>query len=531
MIEDCDGVRQGACLEADLCIVGAGAAGLALASQFEGTRHRICIIESGGLTYEHRRQRLSRGRSVGRPYEALDLCRIRQFGGSTGRAGWGGWCKMLDHADFEPRSWIPMSGWPVDRNSLLPHYEAAAGLLGIDDLQAEWPASAALPMTGPLFSERCFLSPVPDLGATLRARLQRAKNVQVFLHATALRLDTDASGRWVRSIEVASTPNRRFRIQARSFVLACGGIENARLLLVSNRQMPNGIGNQHDLVGRYFMEHPRVKWGSLQVGHPDTALALHVPSIVARRPYLSEQEHCGVSGAFGLALRPEIRESERLLGSRTWIKPGPCANDLGGSEALHYLAFWLRKGRLHRDLIKSGRTILRHPAASVASAIERLGHSRGRVRHFHFDTILEQEPDPESRVTLDTRLDEFNLPRVKLEWRVGPLVRRTLERVQTIITDEMRLLGHRSDVQLSAHETPTCGDDIPYRWVRHHMGTTRMSADPRTGVVDATCQVHGLGNLFVAGSSVFPTGGNDMPTLTIVALAIKLGRHLRQWLE
>jgi choline dehydrogenase-like flavoprotein len=531
MIEDCDNVPQGTCLEADLCIVGAGAAGLALASQFEGTRHRVCVIESGGLTYEHGRQRLSRGRSVGRPYEALDLCRIRQFGGSTGRAGWGGWCKMLDHVDFEARSWIPMSGWPVDRNSLLPDYETAAGLLGIEDLQAEWPASAALPMNGPLFSERCFLSPTPDLGATLRARLQTAKNVQVVLHATALRLDTDTSGRWVRSIEVASTPDRRFRIEARSFVLACGGIENARLLLVSNRQMPNGIGNQHDLVGRYFMEHPRVKWGSLQICRPDTAIAFHVPSAEARRPYLPQAKHCDVTAAFGLALRPEIRESERLLGSRTWIKPGPCASDLDGSEALHYLAFWLRKGRLHRDLIRSGRTILRHPAGSIASAIERIGHSRRGAGHFHFDTILEQEPDPESRVTLDTRLDEFNLPRVKLEWRVGPFVRRTLERVQTIITDEMRLLGHRSDVQARTHETAAYGEDIPYRWVRHHMGTTRMSNDPRTGVVDATCQVHGLANLFIAGSSVFPTGGNDMPTLTIVALALKLGRHLQQWLE
>lgn len=531
MIEDCKDFPEGVRLETDLCIVGAGAAGLAMASQLAETRHRVCVIESGGLNYEHRRQRLSRGQSVGRPYEALDLCRIRQFGGSTGKAGWGGWCKMLDSVDFEHRHWIPMSGWPVDRKSLLPHYESAADLLGIKNLLADEPASAALRTNGPLFSERCFLSPVPDLGATMHERLRTARNVQVILHATALRLDTDVSGRRVRSIEVASAPNNRFQIEARFFVLACGGIENARLLLVSNRQMPNGIGNQHDLVGRYFMEHPRVRWGSLQVSRPDKTVALHVPSVATRMADLPGPAGGGINDAFGLVLRPEIRASEGLLGSRTWIKPGPCVNDMDGSEALQYLAFWLRRGRLHRDLIKSGCTIFRHPAGSISSGIERIWHSRHRARHFHFDTILEQEPDPESRVTLDTKRDEFNLPRVKLEWKVGPLVRRTLERMQSIITEEMRLLGHRSVVQAGTDETPTGGEDIPYRWVRHHMGTTRMSNDPRTGVVDGKCQVHGLANLFIAGSSVFPTGGNDMPTLTIVALAIKLGQNLQQWLE
>ncbi|TPK30779.1 GMC family oxidoreductase [Mesorhizobium sp. B2-5-3] len=528
MIEDCNAFPQGMRLEADVCIVGAGAAGLAIASQLEGTRHRICVIESGGMTYEHWRQRLSRGLSVGQPYEALDLCRLRQFGGSTGKAGWGGWCKMLDHGDFEHRPWIPLSGWPVAHKSLLPHYETAARLLGIDDLLTDWPTSAVMPENGPLFSERCFLSPTPDIGATLRKKLQDAKNVQVVLHATALRLDTDDCGRRVRSIEVARTPNKRFQIAARFFVLACGGIENARLLLVSNRQAPNGIGNQYDLVGRYFMEHPRVKWGSLQVSQPDNMIDLHVPW--TRTTGLSP-ENRGTNDAFGLALRPEIRASERLLDSRTWIKPGPCVNHMDGSEALQYLTFWLRRGRLHRDLIKCGRTILMHPAGAISAGFERIWHSRRRARHFHFDTILEQEPDPASRVTLDTRLDEFSLPRVKLQWNVGPLVRRTLERVQAIITEEMKRLGHRSAIHPGQDKNPAGERDIPYHWVRHHMGTTRMSDDPRTGVVDSSCQVHGLANLFVAGSSVFPTGGNDMPTLTIVALAIRLGQHLRQSLE
>jgi choline dehydrogenase-like flavoprotein len=528
MIEDSVDLPDRVRLETDLCIVGAGAAGLALALQLEDTRHRVCIIESGGLTFERSRQRLSRGRLVGTPYEALDLCRVRQFGGSTGRAGWGGWCKMLDRVDFEQRSWIPMSGWPFDQGALLPYYRAAADLFGIDDLLAETPVSQFLPVDGPLVSERCLLSPAPDLGTTLRSRLLEARNLRVILHATALRLDADASGRSVSSIEVASAPGKRFHIAARFFVLAGGGIENARLLLVSNRQMPNGLGNEYDLVGRYFMEHPRVRWGSLQVSQFDSPVALHVPSARIRSTAVSGARH--TNEAFGLVLRPEIRASEGLLNSRTWIKPGLCVDHANGAEALRYVAFWLRKGRLHRDLLKRGATILQHPAGAMSTAIGRVWHARRRTRHFHFDTILEQEPDPASRVTLDTELDENCLPRVKLDWKVGPLVRFTLERVQTIIVEEMRRLGYR--IHAHREEDGAAGrEDLSYGWVRHHMGTTRMSDDPRMGVVDSACRVHGLSNLFIAGSSVFPTGGNDMPTLTIVALAVRLGRHLQQRLD
>ena len=249
---------------------------------------------------------------------------------------------------------------PVDRQSLLPHYEAAAGLLGIDDLQAEEAVRNSAYAWAAFFRTMFSQSHPGSRGDAARQIPNGEKRAGCpARHGLAARHRHVRKTDSLRS-QVASTPNKRFKIQARFFVLACGGIENARLLLVSNRQMPNGIGNQHDLVGRYFMEHPRVKWGCSQVSRPTTPLPLTCHPL-ARRAHLSPPERFGINGAFGLALRPEIRASERLLGSRTWIKPGPCVNDTDGSEALHYLAFWLRKGRLHRDLIKSW---LYHPSAS-----------------------------------------------------------------------------------------------------------------------------------------------------------------------
>lgn len=528
MIEDARHLPAETAIEVDVCIIGAGAAGLALAHSLGGTKNSVCILESGGLGYEHLPQRLSRGTSVGVPYEALDLCRVRQFGGSTGRAGWGGWCKPFDVQDFEVRSWVPLSGWPIGRADLDPYYQAAAELLGIENMGAATSSGRIFPTMDQLFAEKCHLSPRADIGESLLPTLRSDPNLRVIVHATALRLKTNSSGDRVHSIEVASTRTKRFQVRANLFVLAGGGIENARLLLLSNEQNEAGLGNRHDQVGRYFMEHPRVTWGGLHPNPADSSLALYDPALPSRKRGLDASPACKSFEGFGLAVRPEARARMHLLGSRTWIKPSVDIRGAKGEEALQYTTFWLRKGRLHRDLLRSGSQLLMHPSGAIAAGLARLTGSWRSPRHYRFVTILEQEPNPLSRISLDTKCDAFGSRCANLDWHISPLVRHTLEQVQAMIVDEMTKLGHKcwtypQEAQKSIEPT--------YNWVRHHMGTTRMSDDPRGGVVDSACRVHGIRNLFAAGSSIFPTGGNDMPTLTIIALALRLGQHLRSLLD
>lgn len=526
MIEDARQLPAGTTIDVDICIVGAGAAGLTLAHSLGGTKNSICILESGGLGFEHLSQRLSRGTSVGVPYEALDLCRVRQFGGTTGRAGWGGWCKPLDPEDFEVRSWIPLSGWPIRRAELDPYYAATADLLGVEHTEASTAPDGVFPPMDALFPELCQKSPRANLGALLLPALRSNPNLRVLIHATALRLKTNPSGDHVQSIEVASTRAKRFQVRAHLFVLAGGGIENARLLLLSTDHSQAGLGNRHDQVGRYFMEHPRVAWGGLYANPADLSLALYDPALPARKRVLatSPARKSGFEG-FGLAVQSEARARMHLLGSRTWIRPSIDFRDAEGEEALQYTAFWLRKGRFHRDLLRSGSKLLMHPSGAIAAGLARLAGSWRSQRFCRFITILEQEPNPLSRVTLGNDRDAFGLPSAKLHWHISPLVRYTLDRVQTMIVNEMTKLGHKcwttQDAEVSIEPT--------YNWVRHHIGTTRMSDDPRRGVVDSSCKVHGVANLFVAGSSVFPTGGNDMPTMTIIALSLRLGQHLREY--
>ncbi len=151
-----------------------------------------------------------------------------------------------------------------------------------------------------------------------------------------------------------------------------------------------------------------------------------------------------------------------------------------------------------------------------------LPHKSART-YFTFDTILEQEPEASNRVTLDSTVDAYGQRQARLEWQLSPLLKHTLWRTQQIMTQEAGRLGY--ECHIGAPDAPG-GDDLQFRWVRHHMGTTRMSDDPKAGVVDSDCRIFGVPNLFVAGSSVFPTGGNDMPTITIVALAHRLADHL-----
>jgi choline dehydrogenase-like flavoprotein len=149
----------------------------------------------------------------------------------------------------------------------------------------------------------------------------------------------------------------------------------------------------------------------------------------------------------------------------------------------------------------------------------------------------EQAPNPASRVMLSEERDAFGLPRIALDWQLLDVDKRSLKVTMEALDRELRRLSLgrvEPSAWLDEPETPWVADPLVSNHPvggYHHMGTTRMATSPRRGVVDADCRVHGLGNLYVAGSSVFPTGGWANPTLTILALALRLGDHLGRKLD
>lgn len=536
MFLDARQVPSNTTLEADVIIIGAGAAGITIAREMIGTARKVIILESGGMEMAPAEQSLNAGENVGLEYPALETGRSRYFGGGTNC--WGGWCRPLEEIDFKKRDWVPHSGWPFERSVLMPFYARAHEMCNVgssDYDPGNWEKQLSplglKPL--PLEDERVVtqisqVSKQPRFGIAYREELGDAQNVDVYLHANVVEIETVDTGAQVTGLRVATLEGNEFRVTGSRFVLATGGIENPRLLLLSNRVQKSGLGNQHDLVGRFFMEHPRVHAGEIVLNDPHMSTNLYDPQ------YTYFDSPIGAH----LALTPETLRSEKLVNFKTWIITVYHGEEAPGGVSLKNLYRAIRKTTLPDQFIDTSASFWARNVANVvwdfphttAVICGRLFKPRWLVKKLMFANFCEPSPNRDSRVTLSTQKDSLGLNRVRLDWRLNPLDKYSIGRAHEIIDEAVQRTGlGRVENKLPIEDNNVWPDDLSWGW--HHMGTTRMHDDPRQGVVDRNCQVHGIENLYVAGSSVFPTGGNDLPTMTIVALALRLADHLKETLH
>ena len=309
-------------------------------------------------------------------------------------------------------------------------------------------------------------------------------------------------------------------MRAKTFVLATGATENARLLLASNDRVPHGLGNDHDLVGRYFMEHPHV-WSGYFVAS-DPAFALPTSRFRIQRVN-------GVAVMAKWTVAEEVRRRERLLGYCVSIHPVDTPEISDGTYSAVRLLRGLRDRRMPPHTGRHLKRVVGGLPGIVSDLADRRRRKRagrreaGTGRVYRMDHMGEQMPDPESRVTLSHERDPLGMPRVRLDWRLAAEDLRSMARSQEILDEELRRTGAGRLQIFLDEETPPPG--LKGGW--HHMGTTRMDDDPKRGVVDRHGAVHGIANLFVTGSSVFPTVGYANPLLTVGALAIRLADRLK----
>jgi len=524
-------VAAGTRLDADLCIVGAGAAGIALAREFIDTSLQVVLLESGGLQFARAPQQLYIGDNVGLPNHLTAHSRIRMLGGSTTR--WTGQCRPLDALDFEARDWMPFSGWPFERAHLEPWYRRAQTVcnLGPESFKpVAWlNGVSALPLGGGELETVLYRFAHPaDFGQAYRDDLEAAANLQVLLNANAIEIEPDADLRQVRAVAVRTLAGGAFTVRGRAVVLACGGIENARLLLASNRSAAAGLGNQHDLVGRFFMDHPYLFSGYLVPADPAHSEGLSVIRTFKRVGW-EQRAH------LGFALAEPILRRERLNGAACYFVRRFLAETVpeyfsAGGKSLSHLRQLLADPPLPDRQVGRHLLSLVRGYREVGITLARLGADLVRPKRcLALRIVLEPTPRPDSRVTLSDQRDALGMRRVRVDWRLEPGDRRGLDRLRHALRDAVR------DQHLgSLVEDPT---NDPNGWPasmtggNHHMGTTRMHVDPTQGVVDPDCRVHGLANLYIAGSSVFPTAGYANPTLTIVALALRLADRLKSRLD
>ncbi len=538
MFIDTRQVNDGRALVVTVCIIGGGVAGLTIAREFEAHGIDTCVLESGGFEPDDATRDLCRGDATGIAYEFADGCRARFLGGSSNC--WGGWSRPLDPWDFERRDWVPHSGWPFGLAHLMPYYERAHSVLQLGPLNFDpgfWEQAIGrrdvrrIPLaSGRVRDTVSQFSPPVRFGRHYRKELQRASHVRIFLHANVTALLSDRACTRISQVRVQTLEGKSMTVAARIFVLATGGIENARLLLASNQQMACGIGNRHDLVGRYFMDHPRMQAGSVRFAPGWTRNKLYdIKYNYQSRAVKAHGQH--VAAQF--ALTPEAMANEGVLNARLCF----CSEFPGEGSAGARSLFRCKQALLHKDQPgwhwrEEAGAMLRDPVNTFLYGFTRLFHPRFLIRNVSFQVIVEPAPNPDSRVSLSlTKRDALGMPRVEVDWRIDALSRHTADRTLALVAQELRMAGV-AEVDAG---TSMFAEGWPDSWERegtwHHMGTTRMHEDERQGVVDADCRVHGMDNLYIAGSSVFPTAGANFPTITITALALRLADHLRDQLR
>jgi len=507
----------------DICIVGAGAAGITLALELIGTQLKVCVLESGGLSYDNRAQELARGKNVGHPYYSLDESRDRWLGGTTN--SWSGECRPLDDLDFQKRSWVPNSGWPIDRRTLDPDYEKAQEICQLgptlyeDETLARNKGAITLHESDSNTFRTSFFqySPPTRFGIDYRRDLETADNLFLFTQATTLQVNTDDCAKKAISVSVARPDGATTTVMARYFVLAAGGLEVPRILLNSRNTQASGLGNTYGHLGRYFMEHLFVD---------------DVLGFVDRIP----------AGKFRLLSRRFQWQGARLRGA---ITPSPdfltraklpnfcfrIATLSSRSPAIGSLAILVEnvtKGRYPPRAASHVRSALRDWRAIADFGWRRVSHKiSGHIgpEALFCHLVAEQVPHPESLVSLSLDRDRFGQNCIELDWQLSKDDRKHIDKACAALVSAFDQAGYQLFFRQKAAENGCAGSLI--RGGRHHMGTARMSDCAKNGVVDQTGRLHGVENLFVAGSAVFPTGGYANPTLTIVALAVRLARHLK----
>ena len=540
-------------IEAEICIVGGGPAGITLAREFTGQDVRVCMIESGGLEFDEQTQSLCEGATDGEPYHSLREVRRRQLGGSANL--WdtrltdnqlGFRSAPLDDIDFEQKDWLPYSGWPFGKSHLDPFYRRAQVTGGFGPYvynSDAWEDEKALlaPRDSLISAAIWQFGPQCTFTTGYREELRRSENVNVLLNANVVEIETNETASQVTHMRVASLDGNQFRVTARLFILAAGGIENARLLLLSNRVGKTGLGNRHDLVGRFFMEHPFVNCGFFI---PASREVFNSAAFYDVR----RVKDATIMGM--LRLRDEVMRRERLLNFSLLLLPQhgryqpEAINSLKAlvSSALHGK---IPKGAHLRNVFRNmdyvlvatcrkitGRktlfpNVVDGPGLCSGGGWSSLDNKSRRYSVFKAFLTTEQAPDPENRVTLSDERDRLGCRKVRLTWRWGEINIESIRNAQLILAEEVART-RLGKLRIALYEGKP---HMVSPGLHHHMGTTRLHNDPRHGVVDENCQVHGVSNLFIAGSSVFPTGGYINPTLTIIAMAIRLADHLKKALE
>jgi len=504
-------------ISGNICIVGAGAAGITLARKLAETVSGVILIESGGFDISGQTQSLFQGRHLGLKYFDLMSCRLRYFGGTTNH--WSGFCRENDQIDYVGRPALGLPAWPITRQDLSSYIVEAGRSLGIEPSAfnpdivlkslGENPEQLVEHGSSSLHLQTKVFQLAQDirLGTKYREQVGQSPNITAYLNLNLIHIQLAADARSVKHLKCATLTGKQCRVEARQYVLCCHGIENARQLLASNDVMPTGVGNSYDHVGRYFMEHAAI------------SASKFIPTSKFPKIYNFHYARSKKINA-NLSFTDDYLHKHNLLQYYCRFTPHYVTDEMLSAKDDVIHGFW-----------KPGSLAYLADVAKVASEFDgelrRVFFKRGlysQPLYYSLEHRIEQAPNPKSRVVLSDRIDALGQRIADLDWQINEHDVATIKHGQTAIAREMAALGFG---RLEEEEITRELVESRIKGHYHHIGTTRMSADPKQGVVDKNCTVHGIGNLHISGSSVFPTAGYSGPTMMIIALALRQAEYLK----
>lgn len=526
MIVDFQTATEELRLNGDICIVGAGPAGITLALELSKTGRSILLLEGGGLEFTEASQSLYAMPLANDIYPDPTTSRVRFFGGSSNH--WEGSCRTFDPIDFERRSWVRYSGWPYSYDELRPYYERAFPYIQIPsaftvDRKLANPlgkVGKSLRQAG--FETRVNLhSPPTMFGYDYRDLIERHPRITLVVNANLTELIERADARAVTQANFVNFRKLRGTAAASYFVLALGGLETPRALLLSDRVTTGGIGNERGLVGRGLMDHPTVE-----------AMVMY-PNAAFQRAWRDGQVYVN-----GEPLRLSVEATEAMLrrhqltNARMPPFKAPKMYTSEGIESAHQIV----KAWGGDTELKSIFPHLWNVIKDADLVFEQWRRKRGEepwldrgeeYGGFPIMMMIEQMPEVENRIELTGERDALGLRKGRIVWRLGSEEKEQAERLVKLFARRLGAKGLAYVRSFLAMDDTGRRFDEHLNFGHHHMGTTRASDNPRNGVVDGNQRVHGRENLYIAGSSVFPTGSHVPPTTTIVATTIRLADHLK----
>ncbi len=491
----------------DFTIIGAGVAGILLAVKLSERNKKVLVIESGHFEEDDTRQALNKVEQTGKIVENAINGRKRAVGGTS--IAWGGQSLPFTQLDFDEKGWMANTGWAINLSDLTPYYPVANRFMNIDEWDYKDDIFKRLNYEKINTNEELIYqhfskwAPQPNLRKLYDTHLKQ--HVTVIYNAVLTKIDLNTEG-GAEKIQISNFKKQQTYIPVKNLILTTGGIETNRILLSNNHQVKHGIGNHSGWLGKCFMDHPCIEIGS--VNHPNRYKLQSVfnTHIYKKRKY-----------SVRLSLTEAAQKAHALVNASALVEfreyENPEDNPYSGLINLRDL----RHAVAVKKIVKNADSYFLTAKALITEGFVYKHKALPRI-----NLMLEQEPTTDSFIGLSNENDDFGIPKAKIHWTISPKTWQTVNIMATFLKNEFERLS-LGKLNIYSHVYPNNPDWATYLTdANHHIGGTRMSATPETGVVDPQLKVWGHDNVYVCSTSVFPTGSHSNPTLTMMALGARL---------